>query len=191
MPIISNRETALLGLLNEQPMHAYEIEKTIKQRNMRHWTEISFSTLYYELKKLEKKHLVTSKITLSDNNITKKTYTINTEGKKILKQKTIDLLSHIEKIIWQIDLAMANLNVLTDHEAIDAFTQYIKSIDKYITMYQELYTQLKENDYPDSDLALVNRPLMHLRIEKKWAQQYLEGIKNGTKTNWNHKNTKP
>jgi hypothetical protein len=28
---------------------------------------------------------------------------------------------------------------------------------------------------------------MHLDVEKKWAEDYLEGVKNGTKTNWTNK----
>ena len=187
MPIISYREAALLGLLCERPMYAYEIEKIIEERNMRHWTEISFSTLYYELKKLQQKKLVTAKTKLSKNNVAQKVYTINIEGKKVMKQKIIEILSHVEKTIWQIDLGMANICLLNDKETIYAFTKYIKSIDKYIDMYQELVDFLKNKDYPDSDLAIAERPIMHLKIEKKWAKEYLEGVKNGTKTNWNNR----
>ena len=186
MHIISNREAELLGLLVERPMYAYEIEKIIEERNMRHWTEISFSTLYYELKKLQKKKLVTAKIKLSKNNVAQKVYTINNEGKKAMKNKVQELLSHVEKTIWQIDLGMANICLLDQKETIESFTKYITSIDKYIKMYQELLDFLKKNNYPDSDLALAERPIMHLKVEKKWAVDYLEGVKNGTKTNWNN-----
>ena len=184
MPIISNREAALLGLLCEKPMYAYEVEKIIEERNMRYWTEISFSTLYYELKKLQQKELVTSKTQLSENNVAKKIYTINLKGKKAMKEKVKELLSYIEKIIWQVDLGMANICLLNKEEKIDAFTKYISSIDKYILMYQQLLDFFKGKDYPDSDQALAERPIMHLEVEKKWAKEYLKGIKNGTKTNW-------
>ncbi len=187
MPIISNREAALLGLLCERPMYAYEIEKIIKERNMRHWTEISFSTLYYELKKLQQKKLVTTTIKLSKNNIAQKIYTINNNGKKAMKNKVKELLSHVEKIIWQIDLGIANICLLNQEETIDAFEKYISSIDKYIDMYQQLLGFFKNKDYPDSDLALAERSIMHLKVEKKWALDYLKGVKNGTKTNWNDK----
>lgn len=52
---ISNKEMALLGLLSEKPKHAYEIENDIKERDMRYWTEISKSSIYKLLNKLEKK----------------------------------------------------------------------------------------------------------------------------------------
>jgi DNA-binding PadR family transcriptional regulator len=185
MPIISNREAAILGLLCERPMYAYEIEKIIEERNMRYWTEISFSTLYYELKKLEKKKLVESKTKLTENNVAKKIYTINTKGKDVMKKKVKELLSTIEKIIWQIDLGMSNICLLKRDEIIDAFTRYIKSIDEYIVMYQQLLDFFKEKTYPDSDFALAERPLLHLQVERTWAKEYLEGVRNGTKTNWN------
>ena len=187
MPIISNREAALLGLLCEQPMYAYEIEKKIEERNMRYWTEISFSTLYYELKKLEQKKLVTSKTKLSKNNVAQKIYTINSNGRKVMKEKVRKLLSNVEKIIWQIDLGISNICVLSQKETIDAFKKYISSIDNYIKVYQELLNFFRKNNYPDSDCALAERPIMHLKVEKKWAEDYLKGVKNGTKTNWNNK----
>jgi DNA-binding PadR family transcriptional regulator len=190
MTIISNREAALLGLLCERPMYAYEIEKIIEERNMRHWTEISFSTLYYELKKLQQKKLVTAKIKISKNNVAQKIYTINNQGKIAMKCKVKELLSQVEKIIWQIDLGMANICLLDKKEKIESFSKYITSIDKCIKMYQELLEFFKKNKYPDSDLALAERPIMHLKVEKKWADEYLEGVKNGTKTNWNNRSKK-
>ncbi|MDG6218436.1 MAG: PadR family transcriptional regulator [Candidatus Thermoplasmatota archaeon] len=184
MPIISNREAALLSLLCERPMYAYEIEKIIEERNMRYWTEISFSTLYYELKKLEKKQLVNSNIQLSKNNVAQKIYTINISGKKAMKKKVKEVLSNMEKIIWQIDLGMANICMLSKDETIEAFTKYISSIDEHILIYQHLLDFFKKNNYPDSDCALAERPLKHLDVERQWAKEYLEGVRNGTKTNW-------
>ena len=96
----------------------YEIEKLTEERNMRQWTEISFSTLYYELKKLQQKKFVTAKTTLSKNNIAQKIYTINTNGKKVMKEKIIELLPHVEKIVWQIDLGIANICLLDQDGAI-------------------------------------------------------------------------
>jgi len=188
MPIITNREAAILGLLSERPMYAYEIEKIIEERNMRYWTEISFSTLYYELKKLKKKGLVTSETTISSKNIAKKIYSINEQGTQVLKEKITSILSNVEKIIWQIDLGMANISLLSKTETIEAFSHYIQSIHESIVRYQELLDYLSTHAYPDSDLALAQRPLLHLEAEKKWAEEYVEGIKHGTKTNWNDKN---
>lgn len=51
-------EELILGLLAEQPRHGYQIEKLIEDREMRRWTEVGFSSIYYVLDKLEKKSLL-------------------------------------------------------------------------------------------------------------------------------------
>ena len=120
----------------------------------------------------------------------KKIYTINSHGKKIMKEKVINLLSKIEKIVWQVDLGMANICMLNEKETINSFQNYISSIEEHIESYKQLLIFFKKNGYPDSDCALAERPIMHLKIEKKWAEEYIEGVKNGTKTNWNNTNKK-
>ncbi|MBT8241176.1 MAG: PadR family transcriptional regulator [Acidimicrobiia bacterium] len=38
---------AILGLLVEQPLHGYGVEKVIEQRGMRKWTSIGFASIYH------------------------------------------------------------------------------------------------------------------------------------------------
>lgn len=44
----------------ERPCHGYDIERTIAERNMREWTDVGFSSIYYLLGKLEAAGLVAS-----------------------------------------------------------------------------------------------------------------------------------
>lgn len=52
---ISLTEQLILGILAEGPQHGYHIEQIIKERDMRKWTDVGFSSIYYTLDKLEKK----------------------------------------------------------------------------------------------------------------------------------------
>ena len=58
---LSNAELAVLGLLAERGMHGYEIESVIRERGMRNWTEIGFSSIYRVLGSLEREGLVRSR----------------------------------------------------------------------------------------------------------------------------------
>jgi DNA-binding PadR family transcriptional regulator len=60
--MMTNAELAILSLIAEQPRHGYEIERVIQERGMREWTEVGFSSIYYLLKKLERRGLVISRI---------------------------------------------------------------------------------------------------------------------------------
>ena len=58
---MTNAELAILSLVVEQPRHGYDIEQTLVERNMRDWTDVGFSSIYYILGKLETAGLVTSR----------------------------------------------------------------------------------------------------------------------------------
>lgn len=55
---LTDAEFVILSLICEQPMHGYEIENQITKRNMRAWTELATSSIYYILGKLEEKGLI-------------------------------------------------------------------------------------------------------------------------------------
>lgn len=184
MSITSNIEIAVLGLICEKPMHGYEIEKTIKERNMRYWTEISFPSIYKVLRKLEQKKLIKSEIKLAKNNISQKVYTATKSGQQTIKDKVKEILSSVDKTIWRIDLGISNFHLLTKEESKKCFKKYIESVDEKIKIYKELKIFFEKSNYPISDHALAIRPMMHLKAEKEWAIDFLNklgGKQNGKK----------
>ena len=86
-------------------MYPYQIEQEVKYRDMRFWTELSMSSIYKLLQKLEESrldHTRTDKV--SSENRLQKIYTISDKGKKALQQKIKTLLSTPEHKRWQIDI---------------------------------------------------------------------------------------
>ena len=116
MSTISNKETALLMLLAEEPMHAYQIEKVVEERDMRFWTEISMSSIYKLLKKLANDALISKKRKIADNGITKNVFSLTPKGRKALEEKINELISEPEHTRWRVDLATSHLAVLPREE---------------------------------------------------------------------------
>lgn len=174
MSSISNMETALLGLISEKPMYPYEIEKNVVEHDMRYWTEISLSSIYKVLEKLEKKFLVDVNLTVTETNKVKKIYTVTEKGMKELREKITEILSEMEISICQIDLAMANLHLLTPAEVNEAMGKYIVSLNERLTCYGELEKYLLENECAVGNLALSRRRLFLVKAEKEWALSFLE-----------------
>jgi len=73
---MGNKEIAVLGLLSERPMHGYDLEHEIRMRDMRYWTEISMSSVYKILKKLEEKGLINCEVKQTPNNVAQKVYSL-------------------------------------------------------------------------------------------------------------------
>jgi DNA-binding PadR family transcriptional regulator len=179
MSTISNKEAALLGLLSEKPKHAYEIETDIKERDMRYWTEISMSSVYKLLNKLEEGGFLKSEVNVSKNNVAQKVYHLTAQGKKELKEKICVLASEWQPAIHPIDISLANLGLISKKEAVECLEDYGRSLDKIIKCYGELEKFLTDNKCPRGNVQLATRRIRMLGGEKKWLDEFVGELKNG------------
>jgi DNA-binding PadR family transcriptional regulator len=171
---ISNKEVALMGLLSEKPKHAYEIENDIKERDMRYWTEISKSSVYKLLNKLEKRKLLTSKIKHSEKNVVQKVYSLTDQGKVVFEEKLKQLVSIWQPTIHPIDISLANLNLLSKKQIIEGLMKYNESLDQAIKCYQDLEKFLINNKCPLGNIQLATRRRYMLDGEKKWLKEFIK-----------------
>ena len=175
---MGNKEIAVLGLLSERPMHGYDLEHVIRMRDMRYWTEISMSSVYKILKKLEEKGLINCEVKLTSNNVAQKVYSLTDIGKVRLNGEIYAVFSEFDHHRWNIDLAVSNLNVLTEEQKTTSLNAYISKLKELLTGYGELQKYLKAENCPVHRMALAIRPQYLYKAEIEWAEEYLNQITN-------------
>ncbi|MFX1521014.1 MAG: PadR family transcriptional regulator [Promethearchaeota archaeon] len=175
MTEITDRETAILGLLAEKSRHGYEIEKVIEERGYRDWTDIGFSSIYYILNRLEDKGLIESKIIDVEGKPSRRVYNITEVGVSVLQEKVKALLSNPAKLISPLDLGIAHIPMLKPEVVVECLKNYIKSLGKSIDFLENAYYQHEENS-PYFVTALFSRPLAHLKTEKLWLELFVKFI---------------
>lgn len=173
MDKLSNAELALLGLLTERPMHPYLIEREVKQRDMRYWTDLSMSSIYKLLRKLEKEGFIASKKQISAENRLQKVYTIGKKGEKAIKQKIEELLTIPEHVRWPVDLGIYNSNILTPEKIQSALGKYRDELQKKISGYRDLLEYMIQSECPKNRLEIAKRPVFLLEAEIQWIDSYL------------------
>ena len=177
MVTISNKETALLMLLSEEPMHAYMINREITNRSMREWTEISMSSVYKLLRKLEKERMIRGDASISKtNNVSQRTYSLTEKGRSALKTKIKELISEPEHMICRVDLATSHLCLLTKKEALDCLNKYGDKLKADVKCYKELEAYLRGCNCSKHALALARRPQHLLRGELEWLAEYRRDV---------------
>lgn len=176
LKLLSNKESALMGLLSEKEMYAYEINQEIEKRSMREWTELSLSSIYKLLRKMETQKLLTSTKVFSENNQTQKIYSITKKGLNLLKATLKFFISNPEQHNWRIDIASSNLNLLSTPEIIDGFTNYIAKLKERIECYKELEDYLKDAQCSDHAISLSIRPRYLLEAEINWVKDYINSL---------------
>jgi DNA-binding PadR family transcriptional regulator len=177
MTDISNIEAAILGLLYENSHHGYELEKIIEERGMRNWTDIGFSSIYYVLKKLEDKELVDNELEKVSGKPSRKVYTITYQGKLMMQDKSRELLSENIKLISPFDTGVAYLDILTPIKSIEYLNNYLDSTEKRISFLENSVEMHQKINSPFNVVALFTRPLVMLKAEKTWINEFIEEIK--------------
>lgn len=178
MEEISNAEAALLGLLSEEPMYPYQVEQQVKYRDMRFWTELSMSSIYKVLDKLEKKSLVVRTNEVSEENRLRKLYAISEDGKKALQEKLVTLLSVPEHVRWQVDIGTYNCDLLPRKTVVAALKKYRKELETQVKQYGELEKFLRDSGCPPHRFAIALRPVFLLKGEIEWVDAYLARLDN-------------
>ncbi|WP_455391860.1 PadR family transcriptional regulator [[Eubacterium] cellulosolvens] len=176
MPIISNIETAVLGLVFEGPRYGYELEKVIEEREMRNWTEIGFSSIYYVLKRLEKNGLITSKLERVEGKPSRKVYSVTDRGHEVMLETVKDLLSKSVKLKFQFDLGLAYSRFLPPEDIIDCLKLYLKSLENRLEFLETKLNSVKKEHPKIHIIGLFTRPIAHLRAEKVWVKKFINEV---------------
>ncbi len=122
---LTDAELVILSLICEQPMHGYQIEQVITQRNMRTWTDLSASSIYYILQRLEEKGFIErSQDQAPTSGVPRKVYRITSAGKTQWQESTLKALAQPKFTYTNFLMGLHNLWGIPPQKALDAVSTY-------------------------------------------------------------------
>lgn len=129
----------ILGMINEGPKGAYEINKILGQMNLKWWLTISSSAVYVTMRNLEKKKYVTGYAERNGNMPERTVYTITEYGKKLLLDTIREAFCTMDFDTTCYSIAMIYMYALEKDELKELISrrstllqEYIKGIDANI-----------------------------------------------------------
>ena len=106
---LSKKEVVLLGLLAEEPMHAYGLREKIRVRQMTRWADISDSSVYRLLTRLEKRGLLESRLDHGGGAATRKVHALTRPGRRALATGVLEHLTVLGRSPTPFQVSLANL----------------------------------------------------------------------------------
>ncbi len=171
---MTNAELAILSLIVEQPRHGYQIEQVLEGRNMRDWTEIGFSSIYYILRKLEERGLVSSqKEESSGRGPGKKVYQPTTEGMAVWREATLLTLSSSNTKTNPFLIGLSNLPAFSSSEVAQALQEYLGDLDNRYKHVEVRWKEQSEHDLPFHVNAMFEYSLTMIESEIKWIKEFI------------------
>jgi DNA-binding PadR family transcriptional regulator len=82
---VTTADLVVLSLLEEQPMHGYDLLAAYQRQEVEDWTSVSKAQIYYALKKLDAEGMIRGK-TASTGNRERVVYAVTTAGRSALRK---------------------------------------------------------------------------------------------------------
>jgi DNA-binding PadR family transcriptional regulator len=175
---MTNAELAILSLIIETPRHGYEIEQVIKERGMREWAEIGFSSIYYLLKKLEKTGWVEGQVQHKPGpGPARRVYHVTPAGLSAWRDGTLQLLSEPGASYRSFLLGLSNLPGIPREQALPALRQYSARLAE---RRQRIEQRMDEQaPLPRHVEILFEFSLLLIDAQLQWLQQLIAEVEAG------------
>jgi len=148
--ILTDAEFVILSLICEQPIHGYQIEGEITQRNMRAWTDLSTSSIYYLLGKLEEKGWI-EQIPADEGDTRgkpRKIFQSTDEGVSAWKEATLGALRQPKITYTNFLMGLHNLWSISPEEALEAVRAYREWLENDLQRQLRELEELRESFFP-------------------------------------------
>jgi DNA-binding PadR family transcriptional regulator len=172
---MTNAELAILSLIAEKARHGYEIESLIEGRGMREWTEIGFSSIYYILKKLEKKKFIKGRMVRQTGpGRPRVVYHISTDGRKALRAGTLEALSIPQRATSPFQLGLANIPAISKNEALAALRRQHESLREHRKHIRDRWES--QQPLPFFVDAMFDLALTKITTELDWLDRFIDQL---------------
>ena len=173
---MTNAELVILSLIAEHPRHGYQIEQVIEEREMREWTELGFSSIYYILNKLGGQGYIDSKIEQSaGRGPARKVYTITQFGSQACQVGILQSLAQPPRPESMFLLGLANLPSVPQEEALSALRTYADHLAERFEHLQKR-GQIGADSFPTHVAAMFDFSLNMIQAELAWVKQFIQQL---------------
>jgi DNA-binding PadR family transcriptional regulator len=180
---MTNAELVILSLVAERPRHGYQIEQVIEEREMRQWTDLGFSSIYYLLNKLEAGGLIKSALEkTTGRGPARKVYTITKAGWETCQRGILEALSEPPQPESMFLLGMSNLPSVPPDEALAALQQYADRLaDRKEHLLERI--QMGQGAFPFQVESMFEFSLTMIQAELAWLEKFIQQLEaqNGEK----------
>jgi DNA-binding PadR family transcriptional regulator len=107
----------IMGLLMQGPSHGYDLKQTLEGK-LSPFFEVSSTSLYYTLKKLEQEGLVTKWSTVSGRRPTKYVYSLTVKGQQEIKRLLLENITYLHRPSLNLDISLYFFNILDSQDVI-------------------------------------------------------------------------
>jgi len=166
---------SILELLDERPMHPYEMASTMRVRHQDEFIRLNFGTLYHTVDVLERKGWILPIEREKEGRRPERTiYKLTEAGQEVLTRTLGELLRKPTREYPQFVAGLMFMHHLTASEAASHLHERAASLDALVTKFEHVLAELHRQGLTRLALIEMEHKIAMLDAERKWVRK-LEG----------------
>ncbi len=159
----------VLGMLKNQPMNAYELQKLVEYRHISRWVKISTPSIYKKVLQLEEKGCITGQVKRNGKMPEKIVYSLTEAGELEFERLMLELACQPISLFLDFNAVIVNLSGLSAEKqgfclaAIEDNIQVLKGF-----LQENLWLKENEPKVPQAGLAVLKQQLALAEALEKW-----------------------
>lgn len=167
----------VLGILKQEPLSAYDIQKLVEYRNISKWVKISTPSIYKKVIQLEEKGFIESSIVKEGNMAEKAVYSLTTAGEKEFENLSLEISAMPVRFFLDFNAVIVNLFSLSPENRELCLTNIENGV-KTLKLYLEENINTKENapDIPETGMAVLQQQFILAGAIETWIASLKENL---------------
>ncbi len=175
----------LLALIAAKPLNPYRINKALSGIENDKFYKIKESTCYASIRLLEKNGLISGESRQESNMPAKKIYSLTEEGRRILQENLVMLLSNLENTSSSFEKAITFICSITKAEAIKAIQKHKKKLESDLEILRNQFSEYRlKSDVPFTVKILKRQMIKKRQVELDTLNELKKEIEWDQK--WDH-----
>ena len=171
---------SILELLDEEPIHPYEMASRMRARHHDEFIRLNFGTLYHTVEVLERNGWIHPVEREKEGRRPERTvYELTDSGRAILLRTLGELLRQPRREYPHFAAGLMFMHHLDAEEAAEHLEQRAIALDAIVTKFETVLTELLKQGVARLALIEVEHKIAMLDAERKWVRQLEQEIKKG------------
>jgi DNA-binding PadR family transcriptional regulator len=163
---MTKNELVVLGLLNEEPMHGYQLYHEIDKRNMEAWAQVNLASVYNTLDRLRRAKMVEAKKEKPGRMPEREVFHITRQGKRKLSSLVEEAVTDDRMPENNFCVGIAFLLGLTKKKALECLEIKRKRMRKLVEHLEDLKEE-SQGKLPLNWRFLLGYGIDHVRMDVK------------------------
>lgn len=183
-PAVSPLALSILELLDERPMHPYELAATMRSRHQDEFVRLNFGSLYHTVESLERSGWIVPAEREREGGRPERTiYRLTEDGREVLLQVVGNIVAQPRREYPHFSAGLMFMHHLTAEEAVEKLEQRAQALHAINTKLSQILDELIASGHRRLSLIELEHKIAMHEAEREWVRKLAKEITDG-KLEW-------